>query len=513
MPLRDGGPTIGGLESPIHPPMPHATYASGLLWLRRDLRIADNHALHRALLQCGKVHVAFVFDTDILEPLPRQDRRVEFIVRSLAELDAALRQRAGSDATGLITLQGPAASEIPLLAQSLGVQVVWAAHDDEPAALRRDARVLGALADLGIAFHTVKDHLVFERQEIQTQAGTACTVFTPYKRRWLQRIADEPGVLAAHPSATADFSKLAPRPPRWRHAPLDLPDLGFQPSNLRDLAIPTGESGGRALFEDFRDRLDHYHATRDFPAVKGPSYLGVHLRFGTVSVRELARQAWQRQQQGSEGAAVWLSELAWRDFFHQILANFPHVEDHAFHPAYDHIRWEHGKHADALFAAWCEGRTGYPLVDAAMAQINATGYMHNRLRMLTASFLVKDLGIAWRRGEAYFAEKLNDFDLAANNGNWQWAASSGCDAQPWFRVFNPVRQSVKFDPQGKFIRRYLPQLARLSDKLIHTPWLASPIEREAAGVGDDVYPPPIVDHEQARARTLERYRVVRKDSD
>ena len=231
--------------------------------------------------------------------------------------------------------------------------------------------------------------------------------------------------------------------------------------------------------------------------------------------RELAHAL---AQDGDAGAAVWLSELIWRDFYFQILANFPHVADgpdgktHSFKPEYDKIRWEHGKQADALFAAWCEGRTGYPLVDAAMAQINQTGYMHNRLRMVVASFLCKDLGIDWRRGEAYFAEKLNDFDLAANNGGWQWASSSGCDAQPYFRIFNPVSQSEKFDAQGKFIRRYLPQLARLPDALIHAPWKASPVELLAAGVslGRD-YPEPVVMHDEAREKTLQRYAVVKKD--
>ncbi len=302
---------------------------------------------------------------------------------------------------------------------------------------------------------------------------------------------------------------LAPLPEGSRRGVPTLAELGFAATNLRELKIPIGMSGAQALLDDFADRMDRYDESRDFPSIKGPSYLSVHLRFGTVSIRQLAALAWQRQQAGSRGAQGWLSELIWRDFYQQLLHHHPEVVGHAFKPEYDRIKWAHGKHAQEHFRAWCDGRTGYPLVDAAMSQINQTGYMHNRLRMVTASFLVKDLGIDWRWGERYFAEKLNDFDLAANNGGWQWAASCGCDAQPWFRIFNPVSQSEKFDASGRFIRRYLPQLARLPDALIHAPWLASPVELAAGGIvlGRD-YPEPLVHHEEARARTLERYAVV-----
>jgi deoxyribodipyrimidine photo-lyase len=225
--------------------------------------------------------------------------------------------------------------------------------------------------------------------------------------------------------------------------------------------------------------------------------------------------AHQLSLQGDEGAATWLSELIWRDFYFQILAHHPHVAEggmsRSFKPEYDKIQWHHGKHADQLFDAWRRGQTGYPLVDAAMAQINQTGYMHNRLRMVVASFLCKDLGLDWRRGERYFALHLNDFELASNNGGWQWASSSGCDAQPYFRIFNPVTQSERFDPEGKFIRRYLPQLAKLSNAAIHAPWTARPVELLAAGVELGVnYPKPVVDHAEARERTLQRYGVVRQ---
>ena len=237
-----------------------------------------------------------------------------------------------------------------------------------------------------------------------------------------------------------------------------------------------------------------------------------------MSIRELARLAHEAAHNedwsaaAREGAATWLSELIWRDFYFQILAHQPYVVERSFKPAYDAIEWETGAEADALFAAWCEGRTGYPLVDAAMRQLNTSGYMHNRLRMVTASFLVKDLGLDWRRGEAYFAEKLNDFDLAANNGGWQWAASTGCDAQPWFRIFNPVTQSEKFDPDGKFIARYVPELAALPSRLRHAPWLAKPLELAEAGITlGSSYPYPVVDHAAAREKTLARYGILKNN--
>ncbi|MDH4049971.1 MAG: DNA photolyase family protein [Rubrivivax sp.] len=480
-----------------------------LVWLRRDLRADDHAALHHALRAARHVWCVFVFDRQILDPLPRADRRVEFIRDSLVGVDAELRALAAShgvDGAGLIVRQGQAVEQIGALARSLQVQAVYANHDDEPAALARDAQVRGALAAAGVALHTSKDHVIFERSEVLTQGGTAFSVFTPYKNAWLRLLA--PRHLHAHPVAP-HAAGLAARPSGEAGVP-DLADLGFGPTNLHTLKLPSGPAGAQELLQDFLDRIDRYHDTRDFPAIKGPSYLSTHLRFGTVSIRQLAREAHQRMLAGSRGAEVWLSELIWRDFYHQILHHHPHVVGHAFKPAYDHIRWDHGKHADALFAAWCEGRTGYPLVDAAMHQINETGYMHNRLRMVVASFLVKDLGLDWRRGEAYFGEKLNDFDLAANNGGWQWAASTGCDAQPYFRIFNPVSQSRRFDPEGRFIRRYLPQLAALPDKLVHAPWLARPVDLAAAelrlGAG---YPERVVDHDEARRRTLARYAVVK----
>jgi deoxyribodipyrimidine photo-lyase len=480
------------------------TYAAGLVWLRRDLRLGDNAALHHALKACRAVHCAFLFDSAILAKLPRQDRRVEFIRATLAELDAGLRALAGPGA-GLITLQGAAAREIPQLAATLGVQAVFASHDDEPAALERDQAVRTALAAAGVALHSGKDQVLFERDEVLTQAGKPYSVFTPYSRAWHAKL--DAFFLRAYP-VERYAARLAPRPAALQRAAPTLAALGFEPTNLGQLPLGTGESGAAALLADFLPRLDRYDIQRDLPAVKGPSFLGVHLRFGTVSIRQLARLAKERD---STGAATWLKELAWRDFYFQVLANFPHVGQGAsFRPEYERIAWAQGPVADERFAAWCEGRTGYPLVDAAMAQINTTGYMHNRLRMIVASFLCKDLGIDWRWGERYFAAHLNDYELASNNGGWQWAASCGCDAQPWFRIFNPVTQSQRFDPQGSFILRYLPQLAKLPLAALHAPWLARPIDLQAAGVRLGVdYPLPIVDHAQARQETLRRYAVVR----
>ena len=487
-------------------------FSSGLVWLRRDLRAHDNAALYQALKHCRQVHVAFVFDTAILDALPRADRRVEFIRESLVELDqrlAELGQSHNTQGCGLIVRHGVAEHEIPQLAHQLGALAVFANHDDEPAAQLRDNHVRGRLADHGIAFHTGKDHVVFERQEVMTLSGTAFSVFTPYKNAWLRKVNDF--YLKAYP-VERYAQHLAPRPPALRQPVPALQDMDFESTNLPSLHIPTGESGAQNLLVDFVQRIDEYEARRNFPAVKGPSYLSVHLRFGTVSIRQLAREAHARMLAGSEGATVWLSELIWRDFYVQVLANFAHVgQGESFKRDYDNIHWDHGPHGHKLFDAWCAGRTGYPLVDAAMRQLNQTGYMHNRLRMVVASFLCKDLGVDWRWGEKYFATHLNDFDLSANNGGWQWASSSGCDAQPYFRIFNPISQSEKFDAEGKFIRRYVPELATLSGKSIHAPWLAGELELQAAGVEiGKTYPAPIVDHAQAREKTLERYAVVKK---
>ena len=464
---------------------------AALVWFRRDLRCEDHAALHAALTAHRQVFCTFVFDTDILERLPsRHDRRVEFIWASVRELALRLKAAGG----GLTVLHGSAQVEVPALAARLGVGAVYANHDYEPQAVARDQHVARSLKEHGIAFWTRKDQVIFEKDEVLTRGGTPFSVFTPYKKAWLAKI--EPYFVKSYP-VDRWCARLAAPPEA--HMP-SLAVLGFASTDLDSLGIAPGMSGARSLFEDFMARIHAYDERRDFPAVKGPSYLSVHLRFGTISVRELARAALEAP---GTGPAAWLNELVWRDFYFMILHHFPHVVHRAFRAAFDALSFEND---ERLFAAWCEGRTGYPLVDAAMRQLNRTGYMHNRLRMLTASFLVKDLLVDWRWGERYFAERLNDFDLAANNGGWQWAASTGCDAQPYFRIFNPVTQSRRFDPDGRFIRRYVTELAGCDDAAIHAPWLMGSEEQKKAGViiGTD-YPAPVIDHGEARRKALALY--------
>ena len=490
---------------------PRKHVARALVWFRRDLRVADHPALARALREAESVSCVFVLDTTILDVLPRADRRVAFIHASLVDLDRQLARLSGGRAA-LIVRHGDPVDEIPRLASQLDVQAVLTHRDDDPAARARDARVHERLQADGRALRSAKDHVVFERDEILTGARTPYGVFTPYKNAWLKALHAAPELLGDCGS-DVDGSALAATPasPWQRGAAVPaLAEFGFEDSaaaTLRDdPGLRPGSSGGEALLDEFLDRLDDYDDTRDFPAKPGPSHLGVHLRFGTLSLRRLVRLARERIEGGSKGAQTWLSELVWRDFYHQVLFHHPHVVAHAYRADCDALRWEEGEQADAQFAAWCEGRTGYPLVDAGMRQLNATGYMHNRLRMITASFLTKDLGVSWRRGEAYFALRLNDFELASNNGGWQWAASTGCDAQPWFRIFNPVTQSERFDAQGTFIRRWVPELELLGGKAIHAPWTAKPAELAAAKVAlDRDYPRPIVDHDVAREKTLARF--------
>ncbi len=480
--------------------------ARALVWIRRDLRCDDHAALYHALRRFDQVHCLFVFDTDILEALPsRQDRRVEFIhasVLQLHEMLQALAERSGVQGAGLIVRHGPAADCVVALAQSLGVQEVLTHRDYEPQAIARDRRVQQDLQISGIAFSDYKDQVLLDRDEVLTQQGKPYSVFTPYKRAWLQKL----DAFQRKPYPVERYAHhLAPLPAVETLPTLE--QIGFARTNLQTLPLPVGMRGAQQLLQNFLPRMHGYKEARDYPGRKGVSYLSVHLRFGTVSIRQLAQLAHERAAQGDEGAQTWLSELAWRDFYFMILWHHPHVVTQSFRPEYDNVQWDE---APDLWQAWCEGRTGYPLVDAAMRQLLQTGYMHNRLRMVVASFLTKDLGIDWRRGERFFAEHLNDYDLSANNGGWQWAASTGCDAQPWFRIFNPVTQSERFDPDGSFIRRYVPELAKLPNKHIHFPAAMPPLALQACGVQlGQHYPHPIVNHAAARERTLMRFHFMR----
>jgi deoxyribodipyrimidine photo-lyase len=475
-------------------------YDRAMVWFRRDLRAEDHAALSRALAEARAVYCVFVFDTEILDALERKsDRRVEFIWLSLRELKSTLR-RLGGD---LHVLHGRARDEVPAFARSHDIQAVYANHDYEPMAVARDVAVAERLAAEQRILHTFKDQVVFEKSEILNAEGRPYVVFTPYKRAWLARLDHrdiEPYPVAACADALAS-DEAGPVP--------DLERIGFAPTNLCDLGIPAGASGARTLFEDFLDRIFAYAERRNFPAMSGPSLLSVHLRFGTISIRELVRSAvaLDADANARAGASTWLSELIWREFYFSILSHFPHVAQSAFRPEYDALKFDN---QESLFRRWCDAATGYPLVDAAMRQLNSTGYMHNRLRMLSASFLVKDLHIDWRWGERYFAQNLNDFDLAANNGGWQWCASTGCDAQPYFRIFNPVTQSRKFDPDGVFIRSQLPELAAVPDKYLHEPWkMPLDVQRSSGCLIGETYPGPVVDHAAARKKTLAVYAAAR----
>jgi deoxyribodipyrimidine photo-lyase len=483
-----------------------------LVWFRRDLRAVDHAALSAALQSAQSVWCAFVFDKDILDPLLKRglhaDRRIEFIHHAVVELDADLKHHDGA----LLVRFERAETAIVQLASDLGADVVAANHDYEPEAIARDQRVADALGARGIGFYTCKDQVIFERDQLRTQTGNFYSVFTPYKRAWLKALSA--GDHAERVTFNAHAAPLAAIPRHLAHAIPSLGELGFRRTNLSELKLPLGATGAQRLLGAFEKRIASYRVRRDFPAAVGPSYLSVHLRFGTLSVRAMVRLALQHLKQlrpdDQGGAATWLSELIWRDFYMQVLYHRPDLPQHAFRREFDQLDWVGGKQGAALFAAWCEGRTGYPLVDAAMRQINQTGYMHNRLRMVTAYFLAKDLGVDWRLGEQYFADQLNDFDLASNNGGWQWSASTGCDAQPYFRIFNPVSQSEKFDAEGHFIRRWVPELALLNAADIHAPWRLSEEAQARYGIRiGEHYPLPIADHDEGRRATLLRYQQAK----
>ncbi len=458
-----------------------------LCWLRRDLRLRDNSALELATSIGQQSAVLFVFDTCILSALRNKlDRRVDFIYKSLVELDHELK-KLGSQ---LIVRIGDPIREIPFVASQLGIAKVFCSQDYEEYAVQRDDQVRSKLDSFGIEFHPVKDHVIFDGNEIATQSGTPFTVYTPFSRAWRNRFSQADYCSERAPN----LDNLLPRSVvesascKW-----GLSEIGFEPT---DLQMTAGELGAMSRLSAFLPKMSRYKQDRDFPAIDGCSSLSTDLRFGTISVRECVRNAIELGPDGE----TWLNELIWREFFHHILVNFPVVTSEPFRPQFRNLVWPGEKDH---FDKWRNGHTGFPIVDAAMRCLNATGLMPNRLRMVVASFLTKDLLIDYRWGEAYFAEMLLDFDLASNNGNWQWSSSTGCDAQPTFRIFNPILQSQKFDPKGQFIRQWVPELSRLSDDLIHFPAAnRSACLFEGVELGVD-YPEPIVDHAVQRVKALE----------
>ena len=428
-----------------------------ICWFRRDLRIEDQHAFFEALKSGYPVLPLFIFDPSILNALQdKYDRRVQFIHEAITRMDLAFRKAKSS----FYTAYGFPLEVFEELTREFKVAAVFTNHDYEPYAQTRDAAVASLLQQKGISFHTYKDQVVFEKSEVVKDDGKPYTVFTPYSKKWKSLLTKD--IVAPFHSETLLqhlYAYQAPPIPT-------LASMGFHSSKVD---FPD------ASVQD--ELVKKYGQQRDFPAVAGTSRLSVHLRFGTISIRTLVRKVLPLNEQ-------FLNELIWRDFYHMILWHFPQVgKGQAFKKEYDAIQW---RHDEADFQKWCKGETGYPIVDAGMRELNTTGFMHNRVRMIVASFLTKHLLIDWRWGEAYFAEKLLDFDLAANNGGWQWAAGSGCDAAPYFRIFNPYLQTQKFDPELKYIRKWVPEFEDFS------------------------YPKPMVQHEFARKRCLEVYSAALK---
>ncbi len=418
-----------------------------IVWLRRDLRLTDNTALQQALRSDNKTAVLFIFDTNILDELDKDDARVTFIHQQLTKLDEELRKMN----SGLLVKTGEPLKIWQELISDLEIGEVHFNRDYEPYATERDVQVKQLLLKNNISAFSHKDQVIFEPHEVLKGDGTPYTVFTPFKNKWLEHF-DPQQIKVEEKLKTDGFAAIDSSLPT-------LEEIGFQKSSIAvedyDLSV-----------------VPNYSETRNFPAIQGTSYLSVHLRFGTVSIRQIVLQVYQQSPD-------FLSELVWREFFMQILFHFPRVVNENFRAKYNGIQWRNN---EKEFERWCKGETGYPIVDAGMRELNKTGYMHNRVRMITASFLCKHLLVDWRWGEAYFAKKLLDFELSSNNGNWQWAAGTGCDAAPYFRVFNPTEQIKKFDKEMRYIKKWVPELQELS------------------------YPAPMVDHKIARNRALETYK-------
>lgn len=429
-----------------------------IVWFRRDLRLSDNAALYHSLKAGTPVLPVFIFDTQILDQLEdKKDKRVAFIHGAISEMQAQLLSMGSS----MQVFYGKPMDVFAILADQYIIGTVFTNHDYEPYALERDASVESFLAEKSIGFKTFKDQVIFEKDEVVKDDGKPYTVFTPYSRKWKAKL--NAFYLKSYP--TEKYFKHF-----YRQSPLPIPSLSSMGFESVEAVFPSKELN--------QEIVKKYSQNRDFPALdNGTSKMGVHLRFGTVSIRKIATLAAGLNE-------TYLNELIWRDFYQMILWHFPKVgKGHAFKAEYDKIKWRNNEDE---FQKWCEGKTGYPIVDAGMRELNATGFMHNRVRMIVASFLTKHLLIDWRWGEAYFASNLLDFDLSANNGGWQWAASSGCDAAPYFRVFNPYLQTEKFDKDFKYIKKWVPEFQEFT------------------------YPKPIVVHEVARKRVLETYAAALK---
>ncbi len=462
---------------------------NSLVWLRRDLRLYDHNALFNSLLSSKAVYCCFIFDTTILNKLKnKEDRRIEFIWNSLKQIKVELK-KFGSD---LIVEIGDPVLLIPFLIEKYQCNALFINKDYEEYPIKRDKKISLILNKMNIETFAYKDQVLFEDREILTKNDSPYTIFTPYKNNYLQKIFNEGINQFNCEPYKKNFAKFTSKPLQ------SLKKIGFKKTNLTKLNLPLGSEGGLILINDFKTRIQNYNLHRNFPGTKGVSYLSVHNRFGTVSIRHLARIALDHK---SEGSQTWLNELIWRDFYFQILSNFPYIQEgKAFKLKYNNIQFQNN---EQKFQAWINGNTGFPIVDAGMRQLNTTGFMHNRLRMIIACFLVKDLLIDWRWGEKYFADHLIDFDFSANNGGWQWAASTGCDAQPYFRVFNPTLQSERFDPEGKFIKKYVPELKLLNKKQIHGPFdfFNKSSNKLPIKLGED-YPIPIVNHAEQKAKAI-----------
>lgn len=426
-------------------------FSVSVFWFRRDLRLDDNAGLYHALASGQPVLPVFIFDTNILGALGnKKDSRVHFIHDALTAIQKEL-VKAGSS---LVVLHGTPKDCFKKLLREYSISSVYTNHDYEPFASGRDEAIKNLLNENGAGFYTYKDQVIFEKSEVVKENGEPYTIYTPYSRRWKEKVGARVPVFETK-KLFGNFHKQAAQPL------ISLADIGFEHAPPVTVSAKLNEDIAR-----------HYDKTRDIPAMAGTTKMGVHLRFGTVSIRNLVNKAIQLN-------ATYLNELIWREFYQMILWHFPYVVNHSFKKEYDKITWRNNEHE---FSLWCAGQTGFPIVDAGMRELNETGFMHNRVRMIVASFLTKDLLVDWRWGEAYFAEKLLDYDLAANNGNWQWAAGTGCDAAPYFRIFNPELQTKKFDPGLEYIKKWVPEFEGLS------------------------YARPIVDHSHARDRCLMAYK-------